>query len=173
MDGGVDRTSLGLPLLGECCSYLVGKSLPSIVETWRVPGGGDCAFEQNSAETLALRWRDGWTAAFLPLKEDGGLCGTGIERPAYRNRSGVGLQGTVFGSVRRQFVKDKRKTLSGIGIEENLRSVNEDATAKTLNCFADDIFHQGSPPGTVDDQILGCGQGVKARKESFTSLVIF
>ena len=73
------RTSLGLSLLGECCSYLVGKSLPSIVETWRVPGGGDCAFEQNSAETLALRWRDGWTAAFLPLKEDGGLCGTGIE----------------------------------------------------------------------------------------------
>ena len=73
------RTSLRLPLLGEGCSYLVGKSLWSIIKTWRVPGSGDCAFEQNSSETLALRWRNRWPTAFLPLKEDGGLCGSGIE----------------------------------------------------------------------------------------------
>jgi hypothetical protein len=65
--------------LDESCSYLIGKSLSSIVETWRVIGGGDGAFQQNAAESLALRWRDRWTAAFLPLKEDGGLRRSGIE----------------------------------------------------------------------------------------------
>jgi len=73
------RTSSRLTLLGEARFHLVGKSLWSIVKTWRVPGSGDCAFKQNAAETLSLRGRDRWTTAFLPLKEDGGLCRSGIE----------------------------------------------------------------------------------------------
>ena len=78
-------------MLGEGCSYFIGKSLSSIVETGRIPGRGDCAFEENSAETLALRRRNRWPAAFLPSKENGGLCRSGIERPAHRNGAGVGL----------------------------------------------------------------------------------
>ena len=73
------RTSLRLSLLREGCSYLVGKSLLSIIKTWWVPGSGDCAFEQNSSETFSLRWRNRWPTAFLPLEEDGGLRGSGIE----------------------------------------------------------------------------------------------
>lgn len=167
------RTSFGLALLDEGRSHLVSKSLWSVVKTWRVVGSGDCAFKQNAAETLSLRRRDPWTPAFLPLKENGGLCRSGIERPAYRNSSGVGLQSAVFGSVRRQFVKDKRKTLGSIRIEENLGPVNRDAIGKTLNRFADDILHQGSSCGTIDDEILGCRQSMKARKEGVTSVAIF
>ena len=132
------RTSFGLALLDEGRSHLVSKSLWSVVKTWRVVGSGDCAFKQNAAETLSLRRRDPWTPAFLPLKENGGLCRSGIERPAYRNSSGVGLQSAVFGSVRRQFVKDKRKPLGSIGVEENLGSINQNAAAETPNSSSEE-----------------------------------
>ena len=89
-----------------------------------------------------------------------------------RYGAGIGLQGAVFGSVRSQFVKDKRKALGSIGVEKNLGPVDRDATGKTLDRFADDDFQQGSPPGTVDDQILGRGQSMKARKEGGTSLAL-
>jgi hypothetical protein len=73
------RTSFGLPLLGEGRSYLIGKSLRCIIETWRVSGAGDRALKQNFAKTFALRRLDRWTAPLLPLKEDGRLYRSGIE----------------------------------------------------------------------------------------------
>jgi hypothetical protein len=75
----------------------------------------------------------------------------------------------VFGSIGCQFVQDKGKTLSSVGVEKNLWTVNKNPSAKTLKRVSDDVSHKGSSPGSIDDQILRCGQGMKTRKKGFTS----
>src|SRR6476659_3953323 len=164
------RTLLGLALLGECRPNLVSEPFSGIVKAWRRIRSGDRAFEQNSAEALALGGRDGRSTALLPLEDDGGLGRASINRPAHRNGTTLCSQGTMLGSVCRLFMHDKCKTLSGIRIEENFRPVNENASAEARQRISDDLRHQSPSCGTFDDQILCFGQSMKPIKKRFTSL---